>query len=163
MGAPLADPNRIASWVGLEPFAAESTDLARATEVVGTISDFARHEARQPDWTLEDAPAAVSGIVLMVAVECWSNPDNKTSVTIDDVTRRWEAGDLFSKSQLDTLRSHRANKPSGLGTVQFSRGFDAPSIAIRPGLPSVPRPSGSAVSNDVVGGSPVILYDGRGY
>ena len=161
MGAPLADPARLGAWLGLGEL--EGDDLDRAEEVVATISDLVRGEARQSSWDLESVPENVAAIVLMVSVECWVNPDNKTSVTVDDVTRRWESGALFSDSQLAMLRSFRPGRSSGLSTVQFGRGMVAPSIALPDGLPPVPRPSASAVRAEVAGGNPVVLYDGRGY
>lgn len=145
MGSPLVEPDRLAAWMGMEPFEASSADYRRAAEVITTISGFVRGEARR-DWTIVDVPENIAGIVLMVSVECWVNPDGKTSVTIEEVTRRWERGDLFSLSQLATIRSYRPNASSGLGTVQFSRGLDSPSIRV-----------------PVAGGSAVNLYDGRGY
>lgn len=145
MGSPLVEPDRLASWLGMEPFDAGSADYRRAAEVITTISGFARGEARR-EWTAEDVPENIAGIVLMVSVECWVNPDGKTSVTIEEVTRRWERGELFSQSQLATIRSFRPNASSGLSTVQFSRGLDPISIRV-----------------PVVGGSAVNLYDGRGY
>jgi len=164
MGAPLADPTRLGNWLGLGEFEPDSVELKRAEEVVATISDLVRGEARQYEWTMWDAPPNISAIVLMVAVECWVNPDNKTSVTMDDVTRRWESGELFSKSQLATIRAFRPNQSSGLGTVQFSRGLDSPSIALpEDGRRAVQPPSASAVYGRVVGGSSAVLYDGRGY
>lgn len=146
MGAPLAEPDRLAAWLGIqEGFDAGSADYARAAEVITTISDLVRGESRQ-DWDATNVPANVAAIVLMVSVECWVNPDGKTSVTIEEVTRRWERGDLFSATQLATIRSFRPNASSGLSTVQFSRGLDPVSIRV-----------------PVVGGSAVRLYDGRGY
>lgn len=163
MGAPLADPDRLSAWLGLPPAAAGSDERRRAAEVIGTVSDLVRGEARQ-EWTFTDVPANIAAIVLMVAVECWGNPDNKTSVTMDDVTRRWESGELFSASQLATIRAYRPGSSTGLGTVQFGRGMDSPSIAVPDGGTSrAVRPSASAVRADIVGGSPVVLYDGRGY
>lgn len=160
---PLIDTERLSNWLGLAPFEAESVELKRAQEVIATISGAARSEARR-EWTSEDVPEGVASIVLMVAVECYSNPDNKTSVTIEEVTRRWNAGELFSPSQLSSLRAYRPGQVSGIGTVQFERGFDAPSIAVPGGAsPRMRRPSSSAVRADVVGGNPAVLYDGRGY
>lgn len=147
MGAPLADPTRLGNWLGLGELDTESEDYARAVEVIGTISDLVRGEARQDGWALEDVPANVAAIVLMVSVECWVNPDNKTSVTIEEITRRWESGDLFSKSQLATIRSFRPGQSSGLSTVGYTRGYTAQTIQTTP----------------VEGGNPVRLYDGRGY
>lgn len=146
MGSPLTTPDRLANWLGLGELEPESADYKRATEVISTISDLVRGEARQPTWDANAVPANVAAIVLMVSVECWVNPDGKTSVTIEEITRRWESGDLFSKSQLSTIRSFRPNASSGLSTVAFSRGLDP--ISIR--LP-------------VVGGAGIALYDGRGY
>lgn len=165
MGAPLADPERVWNWLGIPDFDAQSPDGLRAIEVVGTISDLVRGEARHNEWDMETAPANISAIVLMVAVECFSNPDNKSSVTMDDVTRRWENGDLFSKSQLSTLRSFRPGQSSGLSTVQFSRGLDGDSIALPDGTnpPKFEHLSADAVRVPVVGGQPVVMYDGRGY
>lgn len=145
MGAPLADPARLGSWLSLGEL--EGDDLNRATEVIGTISDLVRGEARQNDWALETVPANISAIVLMVSVECWVNPDNKTSVTIEEITRRWEQGDLFSDSQLSTIRSFRPNQSSGLSTVAITRGYNSPTVQL----------------TSVEGGEPVRLYDGRGY
>ncbi|ANJ26815.1 hypothetical protein [Agromyces aureus] len=145
MGAPLADPARLGSWLGLGPL--DGDNLTRATEVIGTISDLVRGEARQNDWTLETVPANIAAIVLMVSVECWVNPDNKTSVTIEEITRRWEQGDLFSASQLATIRSCRPGQSSGLSTIGTTRGYHSPTVQL------------SAVE----GGNPVRLYDGRGY
>lgn len=145
MGSPLAAPDRLAAWLGADPFDPASADYRRAAEVITTISDLVRGEARQ-EWDATTAPANIAAIVLMVSVECWVNPDGKTSVTIEEVTRRWERGALFSASQLATIRSYRPNASSGLSTVQFSRGLDSPSIRI-----------------PVEGGSAVTLYDGRGY
>lgn len=165
MSAPLADPKRVWNWLGIPDFDGNSPDGVRATEVVSTISDLVRGEAKQPDWTLADVPANVSAIVLMVAVECFSNPDNKSSVTIDDVTRRWENGDLISRSQLTIIRSFRPNASSGLSTAQFSRGLDSPSIK----LPSADTPppyehlSSDTVQARVIGGQPVVMYDGLGF
>lgn len=163
MGALLVNPDRLGNWVGLGDFEIDSPEDKRATEVIITISDLVRGEAKQPTWDLDTVPPEVAAITLMVAVECWSNPDNKSSVTIEEITRRWENGDLFSRSQLDTLRSHRPNKPTGLGTVAFTRGLDSQSIAVGRTMPHIPRPSGSSVAGEVAGGSPVILYDGRGF
>ena len=120
---PLADPGRLASWLGLGDFNdLDETEQTRAAEVVGTISDLVRGEARQEAWTLEDVPADVAAIVLLVAVECFSNPDGKTSVTIEEVTRRWNNGDLFSASQLATIRAYRPGEGSAAGTVTFTLG-----------------------------------------
>lgn len=146
MGSPLTTPDRLANWLGLGELEAASSDYIRATEVISTISDLVRGEARQNEWTAQDVPANIAAIILMVSVECWVNPDGKTSVTIEEITRRWESGELFSKSQLATIRSFRPNASSGLSTVQFSRGLDPISIQI-----------------PVAGGSAVGLYDGRGY
>lgn len=146
MGSPLTTPDRLANWLGLGELEAESADYKRAAEVISTISDMVRGEARQDDWEVNSVPPNIAAIVLMVSVECWVNPDGKTSVTIEEITRRWESGDLFSKSQLSTIRSFRPNASSGLSTVAFSRGLDPISISL-----------------PVVGGSGVTLYDGRGY
>lgn len=162
---PLVDVSRLGNWLGLGEFEVNSAELKRAEEVIATISGFARGEARR-EWTVEDVPENVAGIVLMVSVECFSNPDNKTSVTIEEITRRWNAGELFSSSQLNTLRSFRPGQVSGLSTVQFDRGFDAPTIAVpggNEGSARASRPSASAVRADVVGGNQAMLYDGRGY
>lgn len=145
MGSPLATPDRLAAWLGMDAFTPDSADYRRAAEVITTISDLVRGEARQ-EWDAATAPANVAAIVLMVSVECWVNPDGKTSVTIEEVTRRWERGALFSASQLATIRSYRPNASSGLGTVQFTRGLETPPIRV-----------------PVVGGEAVTLYDGRGY
>lgn len=145
MGSPLVEPDRLSAWLGMDSFDADSADYRRAAQVITTISGFVRGEARR-DWTAEDVPENIAGIVLMVSVGCWVNPDGKTSVTIEEVTRRWESGDLFSASQLATIRSYRPNASSGLSTVQFSRGLDPVSIRV-----------------PVSGGSAVALYDGRGY
>lgn len=145
MGSPLAEPDRLTAWLGLDPFEPDSTEYLRAAEVITTISDLVRGEARQ-EWDASTVPANVAAIVLMVSVEVWGNPDRKTSITIEEVTRRWERGDLFSASQLGTIRSFRPNASSGLSTVQFSRGLDPISVRV-----------------PVAGGSAVRLYDGRGY
>ncbi|WP_336647530.1 hypothetical protein [Microbacterium sp. MMO-10] len=145
MGAPLTEPDRLAGWLGMT-FTADSADYMRAAAVITTISDLVRGEARRLEWTAEDVPANVAAIVLMVSVECWVNPDGKTSVTVEEVTRRWERGDLFSNAQLATIRSFRPNASSGLSTAQFSRGLDSPSIRV-----------------PVSGYAPIALYDGRGY
>lgn len=145
MGVPLADPARLFSWLSLGEYQSESDDGKRAAEVIGTISDLARGEARRA-WAGDDVPPNISAIVLMVSVQVFGNPDGKTSVTIEEITRRWENGDLFSDSQLATIRSYRPNQSSGLGTVEFTRGLIA-----------------QPISTAVVGGSPVVLYDGRGY
>jgi hypothetical protein len=165
MGVPLADPQRVWNWLGIPDYDHTSPDGVRAAEVVSTISDLVRGEAGQGEWTLANVPANVSAIVLMVAVECFSNPDNKSSVTIDDVTRRWENGDLFSTSQLATIRSFRPGRVSGLSTAQFTRGLDAPSIALPDGTtpPPFERLTESAAKARVMGGQPVVMYDGRGY
>lgn len=145
MGVPLAEPARLFAWLSLGEFDAESTEGIRATEVIGTISDLARGEARR-EWDGETVPGDVAAIVLMVSARIFGNVDGKTSITIEEVTRRWENGDLFTDSQLSTLRSFRPNQASGLGTVEFTRGLTPQSIRV-----------------PVVGGSPVGLYDGRGY
>lgn len=141
--APLADPATLLSWLGLpnDPALEE-----RAGVVIGVISDLVRGEARQDTWTLTSVPGAVSAVVLMVSAACFGNPDSKTSVTVEEVTRRWERGDLFSSSQLDTIRGHRPNSTGGLSTIQYGPSW-------------IPTP----IYTPVVGGEPVRLYDGRGY
>ena len=146
MGAPLVDPAALAGWLSLPSFEVDSPELLRAQTVIGAVSDLARGEASQPTWEIGTVPANVAAIVLMVAVETWSRGDGKTSVTVEEVTRRWENGDLFSASQLSTLRGLRPSGSSGLSTVQFTRGMTV-----------------QAVKTPVEGGGPVTLYDGRGY
>ena len=124
ISAPLADAARLASWLGLGEYTElPQSEQERAAEVVGTISDLVRGEARQT-WTLTDVPADVAAIVLMVSVECFGNPDRKTSVTIEEITRRWANGDLFSASQLSTIRAYRPGESSGVGSAEFSLGRD---------------------------------------
>lgn len=145
MGEPLADPGRLFSWLSLGDYDADSADGKRAAEVITTISGLVRGEARR-EWTGQDVPENIASIVLMVSVQVFGNPDGKTSVTIEEITRRWENGDLFTDSQLATIRSYRPNQSSGLSTVEFTRGLVA-----------------QPISTNVVGGLPVVLYDGRGY
>lgn len=145
MGVPLAEPERLFSWLSLGDFDVDSDDGKRAVEVIGTISDLVRGEARR-EWDGNDVPGDVAAIILMVSARVFGNVDGKTSVTIEEVTRRWENGDLFTDSQLSTIRSYRPNQSSGLGTVEFTRGMIA-----------------QPIYTNVVGGSPVVLYDGRGY
>lgn len=145
MGVALADPARLFAWLSLGQFEPASDDGVRATEVVGTISDLVRGEARR-DWDGATVPPDVAAIVLMVSARVFGNADGKTSITIEEVTRRWENGDLFSDSQLATIRSHRPNQSSGLGAVEFTRGLIA-----------------QPIRTPVEGGAPMRLYDGRGY
>lgn len=146
MSAPLVPIDTLASWLGLT---FDEDDEARAGTVIQMVSGFARAEASQSDWTGETVPEDVALIVLLASVKCWTNPDLKTSVTHDDVTRRWEAGELFDESQLRTLRKYRPGAGGGLSSVRFT-------------TPSA-RVAGRDVFADVVGGSPVRLYRGRGY
>lgn len=146
MGAPLADPAALAGWLSLPPFEEGSSELLRAQTVISAVSDLARGEASQPTWEMDTVPANVAAIVLMVAVETWSRGDGKTSITVEEVTRRWERGDLFSQSQLNTLRGFRPSGSGGLSSVQFTRGMTV-----------------QAVRTPVAGGGSVTLYDGRGY
>ncbi|WP_282824198.1 hypothetical protein [Gulosibacter sediminis] len=110
-GAPLADAADLATWLGFADV--DSEFESRAALVVAVISDLARGEAQHEDWSIESVPSDVSSIVLMVAASVFVNPDGKTSVTIEEVTRRWEKGDLFSASQLATLRKHRPFRSTG--------------------------------------------------
>ncbi|MFD2757100.1 hypothetical protein [Gulosibacter faecalis] len=143
MGAVLADVDTLLTWLAMPDVGEE--ERARAETVVGVISDLARGEARREEWTMEDVPGNVSAIVLMVAASVFGNPDSKTSVTVEEVTRRWEKGDLFSGSQLATLRGFRKNN-TGLGTIQFGPPTDKPEVTVPASI-----------------GGPVRLYDGRGY
>lgn len=143
--SPLVEPATLASWLGVT-FAPDSTEESRAGTVIGVLSGFARSTAGQPDWNLTNVPEDVSAVVLMVAVRNWVNPDGKTSVTIEDITRRWENGTLFSDAELATFKRYRKGGSGGLSSVQFTRGGSTPS-------PSTP----------VVGGQPVVLYDPPGY
>lgn len=147
MSDPLADIDMLAAWHGMPPFDSGSADELRAGAVIAMISDLARGEARQSDWTMETAPAEVCAIVLMVAAEAFEN-GGKTSITVEEVTRRWERGELFTADQKATLQSHRPGSSSGLSTVQFTRG-----------LASM-KPVTAPVFD---GGKPVTLYDGRGF
>lgn len=146
MGAPLVDPAALAGWLSLPAFGAGSPELLRAETVIGAISDLVRDEASQPTWEVLTVPPGVAAIVLMVSVETWSRLDGKTSVTVEDVTRRWERGELFSSAQLNTLRGYRPSGSGGLSSIQFTRAAPV-----------------QAVQTPVDGGKPVILYDGRGY
>lgn len=146
MGAPLVAPETLASWLGLT---FDEEDTARAGTVIQMVSGFARAEATQDDWTAESVPEDVALIVLLASVRCWSNPDLKTSVTHDDVTRRWEAGKFFDESQLRVLRKYRPGSGGGLSSVRFT-------------TPSAQRAEDIAYF-DVVGGRRVGLYRGRGY
>lgn len=143
MGAPLADIDVLLSWLAMPDV--DDVERNRAETVISVISDLARGESRREEWTLETAPGNVSAIVLMAAASVYSNPDGKTSVTVEEVTRRWEKGDLFSASQLSTLRGFRRNN-TGLGTIQFGPPSDKPEVTVQATL-----------------GGPVRLYDGRGY
>lgn len=146
MGAPLVSVDTLASWLGLE---LDQTDEERAGTVIQMVSGFARAESGQAEWTAENVPEDVALIVLLASVRCWSNPDLKTSVTHDDVTRRWEAGQFFDESQLRVLRKYRPGSGGGLSSIRFT-------------TPTAPR-KGGIVYADVVGGRPVGLYRGRGY
>lgn len=144
MGAPLADPGQLGPWLGLGEL--EGDDLARAGLVVGIVSDAARGEARQPEWDLDRCPAEVAAIVLMASASLFVNPDGKTSVTTEEVTRRWSRGELFSESQLSKLRSLRPSSMGGIGTIQYG-----------------PAPGQHPLLTPVQGGSPMRLIDGDGY
>lgn len=144
-GSPLVESATLASWLGVT-FAPDSTEESRAGTVISVLSGFARSTAKQPNWTLENVPEDVSAVVLMVAVRNWANPDGKTSVTIEDITRRWESGTLFSETELATFKRYRPGSSGGLSSVQFDRGGRI-----------------TSPSNPVVGGSPVVLYDRPGY
>lgn len=146
MGAPLVATDTLASWLGLT---FELEDEARAGTVIQMVSGFARAEAGQDSWDLETAPEDVALIVLLASVRCWSNPDLKTSVTHDDVTRRWEAGQFFDESQLRVLRRYRPGSGGGLSSVQFT-------------TPSAQYAERTAYF-DVEGGRRVGMYRGRGY
>lgn len=146
MGAPLVANDTLASWLGLT---FDSEDDARAGTVIQMVSGFARAEASQSDWTADSVPEDVALIVLLASVRCWSNPDLKTSVTHDDVTRRWEAGKFFDDSQLRVLRRYRPGSGGGLSSVRYT----TPSADV----------SERTVYYDVEGGSRVGMYRGRGY
>jgi len=146
MGAPLVAPETLASWLGLE---FDDADTARAGTVIQMVSGFARAEAGQDDWKAENVPEDVALIVLLASVRCWSNPDLKTSVTHDDVTRRWEAGQFFDESQLRVLRRHRPGSGGGLSSVRYT----TPSAQV----------ADRTAWFEVEGGRPVGMYRGRGY
>lgn len=144
--APLVESSTLASWLGLT---FDSDDTSRAGTVIQMVSGFARAEAGQDDWNLENVPEDVALIVLLASVRCWSNPDLKTSVTHDDVTRRWEAGMFFNESDLRVLRKYRPGFGGGLSSVQFT----TPSAEV----------AGRTAFYDVEGGRRVGMYRGRGY
>ena len=144
MSALLADAAQLGPWLGLGEL--EDDMLDRAELVVRIVSDAARGEAKQPDWDLENCPSEVAAIVLMAAASSFVNPDGKTSVTTEEVTRRWSAGELFSASQVAKLRSYRPSASGGIGTIQYG-----------PAYYQSPR------WTPVVGGEPIRLYDGDGY
>lgn len=145
-GAPLADHMQVTAWLGMAAPEEGSEDALRAATVVSVISDIVRGEAKRPDWTLNDVPANVSAIVLMVAASAFVNPDGKTSVTTEEVTRRWERGELFSSSQLSAIRACRPNNSGGLSTIQYGPPTDIAGVYV-----------------PLTTGRPVRLYDGRGY
>lgn len=145
-GAPLVATETLASWLGLT---FDSDDTSRAGTVIQMVSGFARAEAGQADWALQDVPEDVALIVLLASVRAWANPDLKTSVTHDDVTRRWEAGQFFDDSQLRVLRKYRPGSGGGLSSVQFT-------------TPSAQRADRIAYY-DVEGGRRVGMHGGRGY
>lgn len=144
--APLVAPETLASWLGLT-FGPE--DTTRAGTVIQMVSGFARAEASNPDWAIETVPEDVALIVLLASVRCWTNPDMKTSVTHDDVTRRWEASQFFDESQLRVLRKYRPGSGGGLSSVRFT-------------TPSAQRAEDVAYY-DVDSGRRVGMYRGRGY
>lgn len=146
MGAPLVASETLASWLGLT---FDEEDTARAGTVIQMVSGFARAEAAQDDWTAESVPEDVALIVLLASVRCWSNPDLKTSVTHDDVTRRWEAGQFFDESQLRVLRKYRPGSGGCLSSVRFT----TPSAQV----------AERTAFYDVEGGRRVGMYRGRGY
>ena len=145
MGAPLVSTDTLASWLGLT---FDEEDEGRAGTVIQMVSGYARAEAGK-DWTVENVPEDVSLIVLLASVRCWSNPDLKTSVTHDDVTRRWESGTFFDESQLRVLRKYRAGSGGGLVSVQYT-------------TPSAQRMDDTTYF-DVDGGARIGMYRGRGY
>lgn len=142
--SPLADTAALASWLGVS-FDSGSQEESRAGTVIQVISGFARSEAARPDWTLENVPEDVSAVVLLAAVRSWVNPDGKTSVTMDDVTRRWERGTMFDANEIRTLRKYRKSS-GGLSSLQFTNSVGE-----------------TTAVTAVEGGQSVILYDGRGY
>lgn len=146
MAAPLVDVGTLASWLGVT---FDEDDTARAGTVIQMVSGFARAEASQDDWTLVTVPEDVALIVLLASVRCWSNPDMKTSVTHDDVTRRWEAGAFFDESQLRVLRRYRPGSGGGLSSVRYT-------------TPSAQVAERTAFF-DVAGGRRVGMYRGDGY
>ena len=144
-GAPLVEYGTLASWLGLT---FDADEEQRASTIIQMVSGFARAEAGQ-DWNLVTAPEDVALIVLLASVRCWSNPDMKTSVTHDDVTRRWESGQFFDDSQLRVLRRYRPGSGGGLTSVRFTT--------------HSAQVAESAEYFDVEGGGRVGLYRGRGY
>lgn len=146
MGAPLVATETLASWLGLT---FEADDTARAGTVIQMVSGFARAEAGKDDWAINNVPEDVALIVLLASVRCWTNPDMKTSVTHDDVTRRWESGQFFDESQLRVLRRYRPGSGGGLSSVRFT----TPSAQV----------ADRTAYYDTDGGRPIGLYRGRGY
>lgn len=146
MSAPLVPIDTLASWLGLT---FDEDDEARAGTVIQMVSGFARAESSQSDWTAETVPEDVALIVLLASVKCWTNPDLKTSVTHDDVTRRWEAGQFFDESQLRVLRKYRPGSGGGLSSVQYT----TPSAQV----------AERTAYYDAQNGRRVGMYRGRGY
>lgn len=146
MSAPLVSTGTLASWLGLT---FDDDDENRAGTVIQMVSGFARAESGQEGWTIETVPEDVALIVLLASVKCWTNPDMKTSVTHDDVTRRWEAGQFFDESQLRVLRKYRPGSGGGLSSVRYT-------------TPSAQRAEDVAYY-DIDPGRRVGMYRGRGY
>lgn len=147
MGAPLADVDIVTAAIALPPFDQDSPERLQLETIVGLVSDLARGEAKQYTWTLETVPPEVAATVLLVSVKLAANIDQKTSITTEEITRRWEKGDLFSSSQVNQLRSCRPYSSGGLSTIEYSPSHRIQSPHVTP----------------VQGQSGMRLYDGRGY
>lgn len=114
----LIDVDDIARWLGLSDF--EEAERERAETVANAVSALAREEASRPEWDYQNTPEGVKTIILMASVRVFENPSQNSSITVEELTRRWRTSAVFEERELVALRGWRPIANGGLWSIQYT-------------------------------------------
>lgn len=128
----LATLEELAGWLDLSPM---QISVSRATSVLGVVSAVVRAEART-DWTADDVPPEVRGIVLRVAAREYRNPTNARQQSAGPFsTSGADVGGILLTDDEKAVIREAVGRPQGLWALRTSRGDYGPATVWAPTEP----------------------------
>ena len=117
--AALASPEQLGTYLGAEI----AEDDARAVLLLATVSAAVVQEVGSvaDDWTDENVPDVVLGVVLSASSRRWENPSGAADLRTGPFSTTWNESGTFTDDERVVLGRFRAPGVGGLYTIATTR------------------------------------------